>query len=31
MQLRDVIKKDAYFLKHLNLIDYSLLVVKVKW
>jgi hypothetical protein len=29
--LRDIIEKDTLFLKNLNLIDYSLLIVKVRW
>jgi len=30
-RLRDIIAQDTIFLKNLNLIDYSLLVVKVNW
>ena len=29
--LREVIEQDTAFLKNLNIVDYSLLVVKVKW
>ena len=31
LKLREIITKDTIFLKNLNLIDYSLLVVKVNW
>lgn len=30
-RLREIIEKDTLFLKNLNLIDYSLLIIKVKW
>ena len=30
-ELRAIIRKDSIFLKELNLIDYSLLVVRVRW
>lgn len=30
-ELKDIIEKDTLFLKSLNLIDYSLLIVKVRW
>ena len=29
--LREIIENDTLFLKNLNLIDYSLLVTKVRW
>ena len=29
--LREIIEKDTLFLRHLNLLDYSLLVVRVYW
>lgn len=29
--LREIIERDTLFLKNLNLIDYSLLIVKVQW
>ena len=31
VKLSETITKDTLFLKNLNLIDYSLLVIKVKW
>ena len=31
VKLSEIITKDSLFLKNLNLIDYSLLVIKVKW
>jgi len=31
LKLLETINKDTLFLKNLNLIDYSLLVIKVKW
>lgn len=30
-ELRQIIEKDTLFLRGLNLIDYSLLIVKVRW
>ena len=29
--LRNIVRKDTLFLKNFNLIDYSLLLIKVKW
>ena len=31
LRLREIIMKDTIFLKNLNLLDYSLLVVLVRW
>ena len=31
LKLREIIMKDTNFLKSLNLLDYSLLVVRVRW
>ena len=30
-RFREVVQEDSNFLKNLNIVDYSLLVVKVKW
>ena len=30
-ELREILRKDSIFLKQLNLIDYSLLLVRVVW
>lgn len=30
-EFRNIVRKDSSFLKSLNLIDYSLLVVRIQW